>query len=55
MKANQIKVGQKVTTSGFTGAVIKVCEWSRNGDEVMVEIRLASGVTCVSCKDVVLE
>ena len=52
MNANEIKVGQKVATSGFTGTVTAICEWSRQGDEVMVEVRLKSGLVCVSCCDV---
>jgi len=49
MKADQIKLGMTVSMSGYVGTVVRVCEWSRNGDEVMVEIRLASGIGCYSC------
>lgn len=55
MNASQVKVGQKVTTSGFPGTITRICEWSlsREADEVMVEVRLASGLVCVTCRDVV--
>lgn len=49
MKANEIKVGMKVTTSGFAGTVTEVCEWSRTEHGVMVVVRLANGTTCVDC------
>lgn len=60
MNANEVKKGQKVTTSGFPGVIVEVCEWSRgvssSGKEgVMVEVRLGnSGVVCVSCHSVEL-
>lgn len=47
-----VRVGQKVTTSGYAGTITRLCDWSeaiadgRHG--MMVEIRLASGTTCVS-------
>lgn len=53
MSANEVRIGQKVTTSGFAGTITRICEWSRNQDEVMVEVRLARGTTCVSCREVV--
>lgn len=53
MNANQVKVGQKVTTSGYVGTITGVCEWSRTDNEVMVEVRLASGLVCVSCTEVI--
>ena len=53
MNSTDVKLGQKVTTSGFAGTITKICEWSRTDREVMVEVRLASGTVCVSCKDVV--
>lgn len=53
MNANEVKVGMNVTTSGFAGTIVKVCEWSRHGDEVMVEVRLDRGTCCVSCREVV--
>jgi hypothetical protein len=54
MSAAEAKVGQKVTTSGYVGTITAVCEWSRGQGGVMVEVRLASGLVCVSCHDVVL-
>lgn len=51
MNANEIKVGQKVTTSGFPGTVMRICEWSRTATGVMVEVRVPGGLTCVSCRD----
>lgn len=45
---NGLKVGQPVTTSGFAGTVVRLCEWSTS----MVEVRLASGVCCVDAGDV---
>ena len=51
MKANEVKTGQKVSTSGFSGTITEVCEWSRTSDDVMVEVTLESGVVCVTCHD----
>lgn len=45
---NGLTVGQPVTTSGFAGTVIRLCEWSNS----MVEVRLARGVFCVDANDV---
>lgn len=44
-------VGQRVLTSGYLGTVVKVCEWSRQGGEVMVEVRLSRGVACVDARE----
>lgn len=44
----EFPVGTKVTTSGYKGTVVRVCEWT-NG---MVEVRLASGTVCVDVCDV---
>ena len=51
MNANEIKVGTRVTYSGFPGAIREICEWSRHGDEVMVVIQLQSGQACVTCRE----
>lgn len=51
MKASEVKVGMRVTTSGFSGAITAVCEWSRSDSEVLVEVRLPSGAKCVSCHE----
>ena len=52
MNPNELEIGQKVTTSGYLGTIIDICEWSRTESDVMVEIRLDRGVCCVSCKDI---
>lgn len=51
MNAQEIKVGTKVTYSGFAGTVREICEWSRQPTEVMVVVRLKSGDVCVTCLD----
>jgi hypothetical protein len=51
MNATDVRVGQKVTTSGYAGTVTAICEWSRSETDVMVEVRLARGTCCVSCRD----
>lgn len=51
MTADQVTLGQKVTYGEFAATVMRICEWSRNADEVMVEVRVPGGLTCVSCKD----
>lgn len=43
-KFNGLSVGDKVTYSGYEGTIVALCEWSHS----MVEVRLRSGVTCVS-------
>jgi hypothetical protein len=53
INSTDVKVGQKVKTSGFAGTVTAICEWSRTATDVMVEVRLARGTCCVSCADVV--
>lgn len=54
MNANQVKVGQRISYSGFNGAIREVCEWSRTQNEVMVVIQLDRGQACVTCLDLVL-
>lgn len=49
MRFNGLEVGQKVTTSGYAGTVVRLCEWSH----AMVEVRLVSGVVCVDANDVI--
>ena len=46
---NSYKPGDKVTTSGFPGVVVRMYS------EGMVEVRLASGLVCVAVCDVVPE
>jgi len=53
MTPKQTEVGQKVTTSGFTGTIINICEWSRTETDVMVEVRLDRGDICVTCHDLI--
>ena len=52
MNSKSVKIGDHVTTSGYPGVVVEVCEWSRTESDVMVEVRLDSGVTCVTCHDI---
>lgn len=49
MNANTVKVGQRVTYSGFPGTIVAICEWSRSANEVLIEVRLPGGVACVTC------
>lgn len=53
MNANQVEVGMRVTMAGFLGTVVRICEWSRHGDCVMVEVRLPGGIGCYSCTDLI--
>ena len=53
MDANQVKVGQRVTYSGFPSTIREICEWSRNENEVMVVIQLDRGQACVTCRDLI--
>lgn len=55
MNASQMKVGLKVTYSGFPGTVVALCEWSltKSADEMLVEVRMPRGYICVTCKDLV--
>lgn len=40
---SSLKVGDKVTCSGYTGTVVELCLWTHS----MVEVRLKSGTVCV--------
>lgn len=44
---SSLKVGDKVTYSGFDFTVVEVCAWTSG----MVCIRNARGTTCVSASD----
>ncbi len=46
-KYNGLKVGQRVTTSGYQGTVTRLCEWS----DWLVEVRLERGTCCIDAKD----
>lgn len=45
---NGLKVGDRVIKDGYSGTVVKLCEWR----ESMVEVRLARGLVCVPAEDV---
>lgn len=46
MNAAKFTVGQKVTTSGFPGIIV------RQYSESMYEVRLGSGLVCVDASDI---
>lgn len=44
IQKHEIKVGTKVVKDGYPGTVVRMCEWNTD----LVEVRLASGLCCVS-------
>ena len=47
-KYNGFKVGSRVMCNGFLGTVVRLCEWS----DMMIEVRLNSGVVCIDASEV---